>query len=217
MNKKSVIIYSGGMDSTVLLYNFKEQIKLAISFNYGSKHNDREFEFAKYHTNLLNIEHIRISLDFIAEHFKSDLLKSGGEIPEGHYEDKSMERTVVPFRNGIMLSIVTGLAESKDLDSILIGNHFGDDAIYPDCRSNFINPMKLAIRNGTYKNIELLSPYVNITKRDIALIGKELNIDFSKTWSCYKGKDIHCSVCGTCVERREALLGFDNTIYKKEI
>ena len=214
----SVIIYSGGMDSTVLLYQYQNDIKLAISFNYGSKHNDIEFEYAQWNTKKLNIKHIRIPLLFINDYFKSDLLQSGGKIPHGHYEDVSMKRTVVPFRNGIMLSIAVGIAESERFNKLYIANHFGDHIIYPDCRKKFIESMADAITQGTYINVKLYSPFVNNTKREIALIGKKLEIDFSKTWSCYdpqyiNNEIIHCGQCGTCYERKEALKEFDKTNY----
>ncbi len=209
-----VILYSGGLDSTVLLYEYKDKIKLALSFDYKSKHNDREYEYAKKNTSLLNIEHIRIPLYFINDFFNSSLLKSGGEIPEGHYQDSTMKSTVVPFRNGIMLSVACGIAESRGLGTVLIANHSGDHAIYPDCRSEFIDYMSNAMTSGTYNKVKIFAPYTLLNKRDIALIGKKLNVDFNLTYSCYKGNEIHCGKCGTCIERKEALLGFDNTIYE---
>ena len=126
-----------------------------------------------------------------------------------------MKSTVVPFRNGIMLSILTGIAEDRNIDKVLIANHFGDHAIYPDCRKSFIDSFNASTKNGTYNKVEIVSPYNLLSKRDIAIIGNNLGIDWSKTWSCYKGGDIHCGKCGTCVERIEALEGFDNTIYEK--
>jgi len=210
-----LIIYSGGLDSTTLLYEYRDKIKLALSFDYGSKHNKRELMFAKYHCRKLKIEHIIIKLDFINKYFNSNLLKSGGEIPNGCYSEPDMKKTVVPFRNGIMTSIAIGIAESRGIAKVLIANHSGDHAIYPDCRNTFIHAINEAAAYGTYNNVNVLSPYVNLTKRDIALIGRDLKIDYSKTWSCYKGQDIHCGVCATCLERKEALNGFDNTIYKE--
>jgi len=210
---KAVLIYSGGLDSTVLLHEQKERIALAISFNYGSKHNDREFYFAGVNTGKLGIKHIRIDLPFIDSYFKSSLLNSGSDIPEGHYEDKSMRSTVVPFRNGIMLSIAAGIAESIGADTVMIANHKGDHAIYPDCRGEFIHQMSLAIQEGTYAGIRIVAPFTSITKRQIALIGKDLGVNFGDTYSCYKGGNIHCGKCGTCVERIEALEGFDPTTY----
>lgn len=203
--KKSMIILSGGMDSVTLLYDKQEEIALAVTFDYGSNHNKREEEFAKYHCEKLGIEHITIPLTFIHDYFKSSLLEGASAIPNGHYEDETMKSTVVPFRNGIMLSVACGLAESRELETVLIANHFGDHAIYPDCRKGFIDAMSEAMRNGTYKGITIDAPYTTITKTDIAKIGKSLGIDYSKTYSCYKGGEKHCGKCGTCVERKEAL------------
>jgi 7-cyano-7-deazaguanine synthase len=211
----ALIVYSGGMDSSTLLYQYQEHIRMAVSFHYGSKHNDREIEYAKRNCETLDIKHIVINLGFMNDYFRSDLLQNGGTIPEGHYEAENMKKTVVPFRNGIMLSIAVGLAESNDLDTVLIGNHFGDHAIYPDCRKTFIDAFTDAARYGTEEGIAVQSPYCDITKRDIALIGRDLGVDFADTYSCYKGGEKHCGKCGTCVERREALEGFDPTVYEE--
>lgn len=212
--KNSLIIVSGGMDSITLLYDKKEDIALAVSFNYGSKHNAKEIPFARYHCGKLGINHIEISLPFINDYFKSSLLRNGDEIPEGQYADQNMKSTVVPFRNGIMLSIASGIAESNGLKYVMIANHSGDHAIYPDCRATFIESMSAAISYGTYDSILISAPYTGLTKRNIALIGQKIGVDFSKTWSCYKGGRQHCGKCGTCLERREALEGFDNTKYE---
>lgn len=203
--KKSMIILSGGMDSVTLLYDYEEEIALAVTFDYGSNHNKREEEFAKYHCEKLGIEHITIPLTFIHDYFKSSLLEGASAIPDGHYEDETMKSTVVPFRNGIMLSIACGIAESRGFETVFIANHFGDHAIYPDCRKGFIDAMSEAMKCGTYKGITIDAPYTTITKTDIAKIGKSLGIDYSKTYSCYKGGEKHCGKCGTCVERKEAL------------
>ena len=205
MEKKSLIILSGGMDSVTLLYDKAEEIALAVTFDYGSNHNKRELEYAAYHCKQLGIEHIIISLAFIHDYFKSSLLEGADAIPEGHYAAENMKSTVVPFRNGIMLSIACGLAESKGLNRVLIANHYGDHSIYPDCRAEFINAMSEAMNFGTYVGVKINAPYTLITKTDIAKIGKRIGVDYSKTYSCYKGGVKHCGKCGTCVERKEAL------------
>jgi len=214
--KDIVILYSGGMDSSVALYQYAERVKLAVSFNYGSKHNVREIEYAAKNCRALGIEHRVIELDLNKMGFVSDLLQSGGDIPNGHYEDENMKKTVVPFRNGIMLSIAAGIAESMDCNRLMISNHAGDHAIYPDCRPDFIQSMSEAIGFGTYNRIEILAPFTNLSKREIALIGKEIGVPFENTYSCYNGQEIHCGTCGTCTERKEALEGFDPTEYQKE-
>lgn len=212
--KDSLIVVSGGMDSVTMLHEYKDRIGLALTFDYRSKHAQCEIACARLHCEQLGIPHIVMDLDFFGRYFKSDLLENGGEIPEGHYEDENMKNTVVPFRNGIMLSIAAGLAESNGLKRILIANHFGDHAIYPDCRKSFIDPMREAIKNGTYEQIEVFAPYTEISKREIGLIGKKLGIDYATTYSCYKGNEKHCGKCGTCIERKEALEGFDPTDYE---
>lgn len=211
---KGLLIYSGGLDSTTLLYEYKDSIDLAVTFDYGSKHNAREIACAVENCKRLGIRHLIIPLGFIGQYFKSDLLQSGGEIPEGSYADENMKSTVVPFRNGIMLAVAAGLAESYGLDTVLLANHSGDHAIYPDCRPEFIDAFSAAVKAGTYEGIQVVSPYCNITKRDIALRGKALGLDYSLTYSCYKGGEKHCGKCGTCVERKEALAGFDPTVYE---
>jgi 7-cyano-7-deazaguanine synthase len=211
---KGLLIYSGGLDSTTLLYEYKDSIDLAVTFDYGSKHNAKEIACAKENCRRLGIQHLIIPLGFIGQYFKSDLLQSGGEIPEGSYADENMKSTVVPFRNGIMLAVAAGLAESYGLDTVLLANHSGDHAIYPDCRPEFIDAFSAAVKAGTYEGIKVVSPYCNITKRDIALRGKAIGLDYSLTYSCYKGGEKHCGKCGTCVERKEALEGFDPTAYE---
>ena len=205
------------MDSVTLLYDFKDRIALGISFDYGSNHNAKEIPFARWHCEQLGIEHITIDLAFMPQYFKSSLLEGADAIPEGHYADENMKSTVVPFRNGIMLSIAAGIAESRGLKYVMMANHGGDHTIYPDCRAEFVEAMSEATKAGTFPGIEILAPYTNITKADIAMKGKELGIDYSKTWSCYKGEDVHCGKCGTCVERKEALRDAgieDTTIYE---
>ena len=204
---KTLIVLSGGMDSTTALAWAKAEghkIVGAVNFQYGSKHNSKEFFAARKIADHYGVELTYCDLDFVRQFFKSDLLKTGGEVPEGHYADESMKRTVVPFRNGIMLSIAAGFAESIGADAVVLGNHFGDHAIYPDCRKEFIEPMAQAIELGTYAKIKLLSPFASMGKHDIANLGWKLGVPYELTWSCYKGQEKHCGKCGTCVERKEA-------------
>ncbi len=203
--KDSILIISGGVDSVTMLHEFQERIALAISFDYGSKHNSREIPFAKLHCDRLNIPHITIPLAFMLDYFRSSLLKGGEPIPEGDYADDNMRSTVVPFRNAIMLSIAVGIAESEGLKRVMIANHSGDHSIYPDCRPAFIDAFNASAIAGTYVNIEVAAPYTHLEKLDIMRRGLQLGIDYSETWSCYNGGDQPCGKCGTCVERNYAL------------
>ena len=218
MKKPVVVLVSGGMDSVTALYAAREEYRVVggVSFDYGSKHNPREIPLAAWHCGRLGVPHRVIALGFVGELFKSDLLVSGGAIPDGHYEEPSMKQTVVPFRNGIMLAVAGGYAESIGAEALVIASHAGDHAIYPDCREDFMRAMGDALRLGTYAGVELLRPFIAMTKAQIAKCGHELGVDFSQTWSCYKGGKIHCGTCGTCVERREAFIAAglkDPTVY----
>ena len=204
MKKDSIMVLSGGMDSTTMLHDYAERIALAVTFDYGSNHNAREIDCARYNCALLGIELVEVKMDFIGRLFNSSLLSGADAIPEGDYADANMRSTVVPFRNGIMLSVACGLAESRGLKHVLIANHGGDHAIYPDCRRPFVEAMDLAMREGTYINVSILAPYTDITKADIVARGSKLGVNYADTYSCYKGSERHCGTCGTCTERKEA-------------
>ncbi len=216
---KTLVLLSGGMDSVTALHWAREEHEVvgSVSFDYGAKHNHREIPLAAWHCAQSGVKHDIIDLDFVNRLFASDLLKSGGEIPDGHYAHETMKQTVVPFRNGIMLAIACGLAESREAEALVIAAHAGDHTIYPDCREPFMQGMAAAMREGTYARIELLRPFIHLDKAGIAKLGAALGVDYGKTWSCYKGGDLHCGKCGTCVERIEAfqLAGLDDpTVYE---
>lgn len=205
---KVVVLLSGGMDSVTALYHAVAQgdVAAALSFDYGSKHAARELPEAAWHAGRLGVRHVVLPLPFMGTHFSSALLRGGGEIPFGHYEEESMKQTVVPFRNGILLAIAGGFAESCGATGVLIAAHAGDHAIYPDCREEFMRAIGEAIRLGTYAEVALLRPFIRMSKAQIAARGAALGVDFARTWSCYVGASLHCGECGTCVERREAFV-----------
>lgn len=212
------MVLSGGMDSVTMLHEYASEIELAVNFTYGSNHNTRELECAREHCRMLGIELMVIDLGFIGKYFHSSLLEGPDAVPEGEYDFDNMKSTVVPFRNGIMLAAAAGLAESHGLDVLMIANHAGDHALYPDCRLAFIEAMSKAIQEGTYEGIKVKAPYTLLSKADIALKGKRLGLDYSTTYSCYKGGEMHCGQCATCRERRAALqaAGIDDTTEYEE-
>ncbi|MGN0221134.1 MAG: 7-cyano-7-deazaguanine synthase QueC [Prevotella sp.] len=215
--KDAVIVVSGGMDSITMLYDYRDRIALAVTYDYGSKHNAREIPFARLHCKRLGIEHVVIPLGFMQQYFHSSLLQGGEEIPEGHYAAENMKSTVVPFRNAIMLSVAVGLAESRGLQSVFIANHAGDHTIYPDCRPEFMQAFDATSQRGTYNHVRVEAPYTHLTKTEIARKGARMGIDYAETWSCYKGGEYPCGRCGTCVERKEALAEAgiaDATVYR---
>ena len=202
---KAVLIYSGGMDSTVLLYKYRKEIKLAVTFTYGARQDEEQTACAKENCELLGIDHLIIPLEFMGKYFRSSILKGGDDVPHGSYNDENMKSTVVPFRNGIMLAIACGVAESNGLKRVMIANHAGDHSIYPDCRPGFVDAMSKAMMEGTYDGVQVYAPYTYLSKAEIAKHGKALGLDYSETYSCYKGGEKHCGKCGTCRERINAL------------
>lgn len=206
--EKAIILLSGGMDSVTAMYHARQKydLVLALSFDYASKHNEQELACARYHADRLNVPHKIVDIRNISAHLNSALLQSGDDIPDGEYDCSNMAQTVVPFRNGIMLSIAAGVAESIHAGVILIAAHSGDHTLYPDCRESFVSAMAEAIRCGTYDGIQICAPFVVSSKTDIARIGHELGVDFARTWSCYKGGTAHCGTCGTCLERKQAFI-----------
>lgn len=204
--KKGLIILSGGLDSSVLAhYLIKEKgyDLQALSFDYGQKH-VRELECAKWQAQHLRISHEVVNLGFMKDLFKSDLLQTGGDIPQGHYEDANMKQTVVPNRNMILISIAAGVAISNKCTTIFYGAHSGDHAIYPDCRPQFIEKMKEVLHLCDWQDLNLEAPFQDFIKADIVKIGQNAKVDFKNTWTCYVGKEKACGKCGSCVERLEA-------------
>lgn len=205
--KKAIVIYSGGMDSLTALYwaikKYKE-VK-AISFNYGQKHS-KELNYAKKVCKRLGIEHKVIDISFLKELTSKSSLTGLTDIPEGHYEADNMKSTVVPNRNTIFLNIAIAWACNLGFNAVVIGVHSGDHVIYPDCRKEFISSMNTTSLLATKDigDIEVVAPFVDIDKAGVVKKGNRLGVDYSKSWSCYKGGKKHCGKCGTCIERIEA-------------
>ena len=215
---KAVIILSGGMDSTTLLYEMVhgtpdmfdnkppyEEV-VALSFDYGQRHS-KELPFAGLTCQKLGVKHKTITLPL---RFEGNALTGDIDVPEGHYADESMKDTVVPNRNGIMLSIAIGEAISRGFGTVGYAAHAGDHAIYPDCRPVFVEAITKMAELCFYEPVKLYAPFIHITKTDIVKVGKTIGVDYSLTWSCYKGGENHCGKCGTCVERIEAFRDSNN-------
>jgi 7-cyano-7-deazaguanine synthase len=201
---KALIILSGGMDSTTLLYWAINQGYdcTTLSVDYGQKHK-KELLFAKKTCKKLKVKNICIDLPILKK-LPSALTDKRLTVPDGHYNDPIMKKTVVPNRNMILLSIAGAIAISEDIPNLGYGAHKGDHAIYPDCRKEFAEAMKGVLNLCHYTPLALLTPFIEMNKADIAQIGKELNVNYALTWSCYKGKKKPCGTCGTCIERKEA-------------
>lgn len=148
-------------------------MRVALSFDYASNHAERELECAAWQAASLGIEHRVIDISPISTHLKSALLSGADDIPDGSYDEELMKQTVVPFRNGIFLSIAAGVAESCGAQQLVIAAHSGDHSIYPDCREEFMAAMTEAVRLGTYAGLGILRPFIRTSKGGIAAMGHE--------------------------------------------
>lgn len=223
---KKIVIVSGGLDSVTLLHQvvnkYKAENVSALTFDYGSKHNHKEIPMAEENCSMLEVKHRVINLTTIFDNFNSALLKhlDSEEIPEGHYEDANMKKTIVPFRNGILLSIAVGFAETEGADTVYYGAHSGDYAVYPDCRPEFEEAFSLASHLGTRNKVKIKAPFKNISKADIIKIGTHLGVNYGLTWTCYnptkEGRP--CGKCGSCIERSSSFIenGLRDPLYTEE-
>jgi 7-cyano-7-deazaguanine synthase len=217
---RTVLIYSGGLDSTVLLYELRgggHELR-CLGIDYGQRHR-RELESAAAICRDLGLEYRIADLRAIRPLLGGSALTDDVPVPDGHYTDETMKATVVPNRNMIMLSVAVGWAVSLKFDAVAYAAHAGDHAIYPDCRPVFAEAIRRAAALCDWRPIELVTPFIGKTKADIVRVGAGLGVPFARTWSCYRGGEVHCGTCGTCVERREAFerAGMkDPTVYAGE-
>jgi 7-cyano-7-deazaguanine synthase len=205
-----VLTVSGGMDSATLVHLCKANggRPLLLTFDYGQRHK-KEIDYAQRLAADVGADFERIDVSGVNKILGGSALTSDDiDVPEGHYAADNMSITVVPNRNAIMLTIAYGAAVSFRAQAVGTAMHKGDHAVYPDCRPEFVRTLRtmqeVAVEGHGHPDLTLWTPFINNTKAEIASLGLDLGVDFSQTWSCYKGGEKHCGKCGTCVERREA-------------
>lgn len=204
---RAIAVVSGGLDSVTMAYQLRaEGFDLdLVAFDYGQRHR-KELQFSKAAACALDARFDLIDMTRVGEHLQGSALTSDIPVPDGHYAEESMKVTVVPNRNAIMLAIAYGVAVSRSAGVVASAVHAGDHFIYPDCRPGFVAAFAAMQRLATegFGEVQLVTPFLNASKADIVATGHRLGVPFDRTWSCYKGGDLHCGTCGTCVERREA-------------
>lgn len=222
---KALVLFSGGVDSTTCLAmaidKYGKDNVIALSVSYGQKH-IKEIEASNKIAEYYGVEHLKLDLSEMFKFSNCSLLsQSTEEIPHETYAEQLSKTdgkpvsTYVPFRNGLFLSSASAIALSKECDVIYYGAHADDSAgnAYPDCSSAFNNAMSTAIYEGSGHQLQIVAPFVNLTKKDVVAIGVKLNVPYQLTWSCYEGKDEPCKVCGTCRDRCEAFLANGLDLY----
>ena len=207
---KAVVIASGGVDSSTLLYKtVKEDYETyVLTFIYGQKH-IREIKSAKKICEGLNVHHKVIDLSVLKDILSGSALTDSGvevpEVPETAEYFETLKTTIVPNRNSIFLSIAIGCAVSIGANYVFFGAHHSDRGVYPDCRREFVEAFEHAERLANDSSLLVVAaPFVNMSKSEIVKLGVELGVPYKETWSCYKGGRIHCGVCSSCRERKRA-------------
>jgi len=203
---RGVLILSGGVDSTTLLYKMISDgyEVTALTFNYAQRHK-KEIECAKAIANRLDVVHRIVDLRTLASLLGDSALLGGKEVPSCHYTEEAAKKTVVPNRNMIMLSVAAGYAEAHEIPEVFYAAHKNDCTIYPDCRPEFVQALRPAIRLATaWHPVELQAPLVDMSKAEIVRMGLALQVPYELTWSCYRGEERPCRTCPTCIEREEA-------------
>lgn len=215
MPRDVVLVLSGGMDSSTLLYDLldKGNRVWTLTVDYGQRHR-RELDAARavaaeadrvYSGQVLGATVLDLApLRALFAGSGSSQVEEGVAVPHGHYAEESMKTTVVPNRNMILLALATALALSRQCDSIAYAAHAGDHAIYPDCRPEFVTALQGAIDLCDWHRVEILRPYLPLDKGDILAVGIPLGVPYHLTWTCYEGRALACGRCGACQERLEA-------------
>lgn len=213
---KALVLSSGGVDSTtcvaLAVSEYGKENVVSLSITYGQKHS-KEIQSANAVAEYYGIEHILLDLSEMFKFSDCSLLNhSDNEIPHESYDSQiqktngSPVSTYVPFRNGLFISSASAIAISKNCGVIYYGAHSDDSAgsAYPDCSPEFNKAMGDAVYIGSGKQLKIVAPFVNLTKKDVVKKGLELNAPYHLTWSCYEGGDKQCGKCGTCIDRRKA-------------
>ncbi len=202
------MILSGGLDSTTLLYRMQRDgyEVHALTFDYAQRHR-KEIDCARKIAALIDVPHRVVDLGSVASILGDSALLGGREVPSCHYTEDSARQTIVPNRNMILLSVAAGYAEACGIPEVFYAAHRNDATIYPDCRAEFVEALRPAIRLATaWHPVELRSPFIHLTKAEIVKMGLEMRVPYELTWSCYRGEERPCRSCPTCIEREEAFL-----------
>ncbi|QJQ94425.1 MULTISPECIES: 7-cyano-7-deazaguanine synthase QueC [Halomonadaceae] len=203
---RAVVIYSGGMDSYTVLHRIlKEGYEVhALSFDYGQRH-ACELDVARRVCQRLGIAHQVIDIRAIHGLIDNSALTDASRaLPAGEYDGSNMAATVVPNRNMILLSLAIAQAVNIGADKVFYGAHGGDHVLYPDCRPEFVERMNDVAAIANFDAIQVVAPYLHVSKTDILADGLAMQLDYSQTWTCYLGGSLACGECGSCQERLAA-------------
>ncbi len=207
---RAVILASGGMDSATAAYEARERgyQPYFMHTSYGQRTEGKEFDCAKRQADELDAEFLHVETSHLATIGGSSLTDDGMAVEDADLDSDDVPNTYVPFRNANLLSMAVSCAEANDCDAVFIGAHSEDFSGYPDCRPAFFEAFQQVVNVGTKDDttIELVAPFVEWSKTDIAERGVELGVPYELTWSCYREAEPACGTCDACAFRLQAFL-----------
>ena len=215
MNKKSIILLSGGLDSVVALGICKDEygIDFALTFDYGQKSASQEIKASKQICNYYKINHKVINLDWL-KNITHTALVSSDKIPTKDFGTvKSAKNVWVPNRNGLFLNIAAAFADSYKYKYIIFGANKDEGQTFPDNTEQFRTLATDLFKYSTLQNPIVIAPLINYTKDDIVRIAIEKRIPLEFVRSCYSSDVLHCGQCESCEHLKQALISNKATNY----
>jgi len=211
--RSAVVLVSGGADSTVLLHHVIKTLECspvhAISFHYGQRH-AKELDCARRQAALAGAAcHQLVDVSFIGPLLRqgSVLVAGGPPVPDlTDLDERQLAQppTYVPNRNMMLLSMAAAYAEANDIFDVFYGAQLQDEYGYWDCTEGFVERVNHVLQLNRERPVTVRAPFVAMKKTDLIRLGAGLGVDFSQTWSCYRGEDTACGTCPTCIERLNA-------------
>jgi 7-cyano-7-deazaguanine synthase len=207
---RAVVLASGGMDSATAAYEAQtrgyDHLYL-LHTSYGQNTEDREYDCASAladHVDAADFLHVETG--HLTQIGASSLTDDSMDVADADTDSDEIPTSYVPFRNANLLSMAVSYAEANDCGAVFIGAHSEDFSGYPDCRPAFFDAFQGVIDAGTKPetDIDLVAPFVEWSKTDIAERGVELGVPYVDTWSCYRDDEPACGTCDACAFRLEA-------------
>ncbi|RBI61095.1 7-cyano-7-deazaguanine synthase QueC [halophilic archaeon] len=205
---RAVVLASGGMDSATAAWEARERgfAPVFLHTSYGQRTEDREFDCARRQADILDAPFLRVETSHLADIGGSSLTDDSMAVEDADMESDEVPDTYVPFRNANLLSMAVSAAEANDCDTVFVGAHSEDFSGYPDCRPEFFEAFQSVVDVGTNPDtdIDVVAPFVEWSKTDIAERGTELGVPYEHTWSCYREESPACGTCDACAYRLQA-------------
>jgi 7-cyano-7-deazaguanine synthase len=213
LNKnKAISVLSGGLDSLVATFLLAKDYEIhSVTFDYGQRSAKMEIKSSKAICEELGFKHTVIELPWLAQ-MGGSALTSSKKVPElamNELDDKGIcdetaRKVWVPGRNVVFTSIALSFAEAEGAEKIIVGWDFEEAATFPDNSKEFLDAFNHVLKVGSLENVQIEAPLIQMDKKQIVKIGKEIEAPLDLSYSCYMGEKEHCGICESCMRRKRA-------------